>query len=138
MLNVIGRLVDDRAHVTDVMWAATGRPQAGLTGRVQVESMPVTSMTTGALARVRGDLADGGDTAALSVAAQVTVRDEDARLQASTAAERIAAADELHRRHRATSLRPDRTHGHANVDTTIGHAVSDDAFRHTGGGHRSR
>ena len=71
MSDVIGRLVDDRAVVTTMMRAATGRPRADLAGGVQVDSVPVVSMTTGALARVRGDFADGGETGAWSVIVKV-------------------------------------------------------------------
>jgi hypothetical protein len=69
--DVIGRLVGDRAVVTNVMRAVTGRPRAGLAGGVRVGSVPVVNMTTGALARVRGDFADGDDTAAWSVVLKV-------------------------------------------------------------------
>lgn len=71
MSDVIGRLIGDRAVVTNMMRAATGRPQADLANGVQVDSVPVVNMTTGALARVRGDLVDGGDTAAWSVVLKV-------------------------------------------------------------------
>lgn len=71
MSDVIGRLVGDRAVATNMMRAATGRPRADLAGGVQVDSVPVVNMTTGALARVRGDFVDGGDTAAWSVVLKV-------------------------------------------------------------------
>jgi Phosphotransferase enzyme family len=76
VVDVISRLVDDRAVVTDMMRAATGRTRAELAGSVQVDAVPVVSMTTAALVRVRGDLTDGDDTAAWSVVLKV-VRSPD-------------------------------------------------------------
>jgi hypothetical protein len=71
MSDVIPRLVNDWAVVTDMMRAATGRPRAELAGGVQVDSIPVVSMTTAALVRVCGELTDGDDTAAWSLVLKV-------------------------------------------------------------------
>jgi hypothetical protein len=72
MPDVIARLLDDGAVVTKVARAATGRRHADCAaGAVQVDPIPAMSMATGAVARVRGNLTEGDDTAAWSVVLKV-------------------------------------------------------------------
>ena len=68
MSEVIERLVAEQDVLGYVVRAATARPRADLVdGSVQVDPVPVASIATGALVRVRGTLSDGNDMAAWSV-----------------------------------------------------------------------
>jgi hypothetical protein len=72
MSDVIGRLLDDRAVVARVARAATGGRHVGSgVGAVEVDPIPATSMATGAVARVRGNLTFDHETTTWSVVLKV-------------------------------------------------------------------
>ena len=72
MSDVIRRLLDDRAVVTEVLRAATGRRAADrAVGAVQVDPIPVMSLATSAVVRVRGNLTPDDDTTTWSVVLKV-------------------------------------------------------------------
>jgi hypothetical protein len=72
MSDVAERMIGNRAVVTRVMRAATGRRNAELAaGAVRSEPVAVGAMATAALVRVCGTLLDGDDPASWSVVLKV-------------------------------------------------------------------
>jgi hypothetical protein len=70
--DLVERLVADQDVVRGVARAATRRPCAELaSGNVQIDPVPVVSLATNALVRVRGTLTEGDDTATWSVVLKV-------------------------------------------------------------------